>query len=86
MAILNTETSRDPTLAALARNVFMESARFDINLSFILILGKDNALADLLFRWHITSQPQESSKSFFLPLVVRTPPAKLNIDWSFLYL
>ena len=54
VAILNSGATRDLTLAAIARNIFMESAKCDINLSVIHILGKDNPIADLLSRWYIT--------------------------------
>ena len=47
-AILNSGATRDLTLAATARNVFMESARCDINLNIIHILGKNNPIGDLL--------------------------------------
>ena len=48
VTILNSGATKDLTLAALARNIFMQSAKCDINLSVIHILGKNNTIADLL--------------------------------------
>ena len=47
VTILNSGATKDLTLAATARNIFMQSAKCDINLSVIHILGKNNPIADL---------------------------------------
>ena len=74
MAILNSEATRDLTLTAIARNIFMESAKCDINLS--VILGKDNPIA------YITDNANNKlAKLLPHPKWVKVPSHILDIDW-----
>ena len=83
VAILNSGATRDLTLAAIARNIFMESAKCDISLSVIHILGKDNPIADLLSRWYITDKANTKLRDMIpQPRWVNIPSNILEIDWS----
>ena len=46
-----TGKTRDPCLAACARNIWYESAQSDINLQYAHIKGVDNTVADVLPRF-----------------------------------
>ena len=56
--VLNTGSTRDLTLAAIARNIQFEASKSNIELQVQLIAGKTNVIADLLSRWTITAHPQ----------------------------
>ena len=51
--VLNSGRTKCPHLASIARNIFMEVAAHDIQLTVVHIPGKDNQVADLLSRWHL---------------------------------
>ena len=51
VSVLTTGKAKDPFLAAVARNVWMELARKDIQAVYKHIPGKINQVADLLSRW-----------------------------------
>ena len=80
--VLGSGRTRDLTLAAIARNIQLQVATRDIHLQVIHIPGKENQIADLLSRWHLTENPQ--GKLFtLLPhhQWVRAHENHLNIDW-----
>ena len=52
VSVLNTGKTQDMLLAAIARNIHMETAKNDINTRLIHILGKNNTIADSLSRFH----------------------------------
>ena len=81
--VLGSGRTRDLTLAAIARNIQLQLATWDINLQVIHIPGKENQTADLLSRWHITENPQ-GKLSALLPhhQWVTVLENHLNIDWS----
>ena len=54
VTVLQSEKTRDPTLAAISRNIFMLAAQFDIFLKISHVPGKQNIVADLLSRWQNT--------------------------------
>ena len=54
VAILKSGKTRDPLLATITRNIFMEAAQLDIFLKFSHISGVANTIADLLSRWQNT--------------------------------
>ena len=56
VTVLNTGKTRDPFLAACARNVGCVTAVNDIDACFSHISGVDNVVADILSRWQGTSQ------------------------------
>ena len=73
---------QDLTLAAIARNILMESAKCDVNLSIIHILGKNNHIADLLSCWYITDNPNKQLGEMVpQPRWVNVPSNMLDIDW-----
>ena len=69
-------------MAAIARDIFMESAKCDINLSVIHILGKNNLIADLLSHWYITDNANKNLGELVpQPRWVNVPSNILDIDW-----
>jgi inosine-uridine nucleoside N-ribohydrolase len=51
VSIFNSGGGKDPVLQAIARNLWLESARLDCNIYFTHIKGADNRTADFLSRW-----------------------------------
>ena len=49
--VLRSGRARDPFLGACARNIWLQAAQHDIDLSYIHVLGKANVVADRLSRW-----------------------------------
>ena len=49
--VLQSGSTRDPYLAAAARNVWLLAAKYDIDITYVHISGKSNRTADLLSRW-----------------------------------
>ena len=54
VTVLKTGKTRDPYLAACARNMWFESAMLDIDLRYAHVRGCDNQMADVLSRWQNT--------------------------------
>ena len=52
--VLQEGKARDPLLATIARNIWMLTSLFNIQLSVSHIAEKNNAIADLLSRWWVT--------------------------------
>ena len=52
--VLNSGKTRDLNLAAIAHNIFMEAAHFDVFLKTVHIMGIHNDIADSLSRWTIS--------------------------------
>ena len=81
--VLNSGKTRDLTLAAIARNIFMTAAQFDIFLKTVHIMGVKNEIADSLSRWTIS----EYFRNKFFNLMPHHTWAKpsndvLTINWS----
>ena len=53
--VLTYGRARDPTIATCAMNIWLLSAIFNINIIVSHIKGLENNVADLLSRWHHTS-------------------------------
>ena len=53
--VLNSGRARDPTLALIARNIWLICAIFHIQIVVVHIPGHSNVLADLLSRWQFTA-------------------------------
>ena len=51
VAVITNGRSRDEVLAKYARNIFMWLSTCNIDMKVIHIAGKNNPIADLLFRW-----------------------------------
>ena len=49
--VLSAGRTKDPYLAACARNVWYLAAQYDTDMSYVHVLGKNNQVADLLSRW-----------------------------------
>ena len=52
--VLQEGKARDPLLTTIARNIWILTSVFNIQLSVSHIAGKNNAIADLLSRWWVT--------------------------------
>ena len=82
VSVLNSGKTRDLTLAAIARNIFMETAQADIMLKTVHIMGKVNEVADSLSRWTIDAYYRQKFRSL-LPVHywVNTPENATSINW-----
>ena len=60
--VLKSGRTRDLTLAAIARNIQLQVATWDINLQVNHIAGWNNHVADLLSRWTLTEDPPGKAK------------------------
>ena len=56
--ILKSGKTRDHFLATCARNIWLITAMFNIDIILIHVPGVNNQVADLLSRWTVTSNPQ----------------------------
>ena len=83
VSVLNSGKTRDMILAAIARNIFMETAQADICLRTTHIMGKINEIADSLSRWNMGVHYQQKFYHL-LPIHVWTkiPDKALEINWS----
>ena len=83
VTILNTGYTRDLTLAAIARNIFMLTAQLNLNITTLHIPGKCNVIADILSR--LQEGPQQLQKlAQLMPqhIWVQPPNTALILDWS----
>ena len=55
VTVLRSGKTRDPYLAACARNIWYTAAAADIDLQYVHIRGVDNRIADVLSRWQGTT-------------------------------
>ena len=79
--VLNTGRTKDPFLAACARNIWMESAKFDIDFKYTHILGKLNRVADLLSRWSYRESDFLQLQTFISdPLWMSVSPTLLELN------
>ena len=80
--VLNSGKTRDLTLAAIARNIQLQVATWDINLQVNHIAGKDNHIADLLSRWSLMGDSQVKLNRL-LPQHqwVEIQQTHLHLDW-----
>ena len=83
VSVLNSGKTRDLTLAAIARNIFMETAQGDISLKTVHIMGRVDEIADSLSRWNMGTQYQQKFHHL-LPIHFWTkiPENALAINWS----
>ena len=81
--VLNSGKTRDLTLAAIARNIFMEVVHFDIFLKTVHIMGVHNEIADSLSRWTISEHFRQKFYQL-LPQHVwsQIPNNALTLNWS----
>ena len=83
VTVLSTGKTKDLTLAAIARNIWLTTAEFDICLKTVHIRGKDNAIADSLSRW-FTSQVHKNRVQTLLPYAIwnNIPSNATVINWN----
>ena len=83
VSVLTTGKTRDAILAAIARNILMETSRHDICLRTVHISGKDNQIADNLSRFFLGDIYRERVYQLLqLPTWVRVPSGALDINWD----
>ena len=58
--VLNSGKTKDPDLASISRNIFMETSKNDIDIQVCHVPGKNNNIANLLSRWETTFNPHEN--------------------------
>ena len=81
--VLNSGKTKDLTLAAIARNIQLLLATYNIEIIVRHIPRKNNVVADLLSRWATISQPMVRLSQLILHHVwVTLLPNVLEIDWS----
>ena len=78
VTILNSGKTRDPTLAAISRNIFMQCASYDIHLEVQHLPGKSNTVADLLSRWQETKDA-EAKLSSLVPHFTNIPVLQQHV-------
>ena len=79
--IMNFGGTRDSSLAAIARNIWLEMASLDFTLTIVHIPGKLNTTADLLSRWEKTVFNDEKLKKLVPhPIWWEPEEACLSID------
>ena len=63
--ILKSDKTRDHFLATCARNVWLITAMFNIDIIIIHLPGVKNQVADLLSSWTVTCNPQFKLQQMF---------------------
>ena len=66
--ILSLDKARDSIMATCARNIWLLAAIYNINVIVTHIRGRDNSVADLLFRWFQTADNCEKLQNFWTVL------------------
>ena len=81
--VLNSGKTRDLTLAAIARNIFMEAAHYDIFLKTVHIMGVLTEIADSLSRCTISEHFRQKFYQLLPQHVwIQTTNDVLIINWS----
>ena len=81
VAVLTHNKTKDAFLAACARNVWLLAASYDLEISYVHIKGKNNAIADLLSRWVPTADNILKLQSHIPdPLWLQVPSHFLELD------
>ena len=83
VTVLTTGRTKDLTLAAIARNIWLGTSEYDISLKTVHIRGKDNIIADSLSRW-FTSDIHKYKVLSLLPNITwdNVPQDATNINWE----
>ena len=82
VSVLNSGKTKDSVLSAIARNVQMILAEFDITLNVIHVMGKHNVIADVLSRWSLNQDVQRLTEVIQNPCWINVPHNILSIDWD----
>ena len=80
VAVLRNSKTKDAFLAACARNIWLMSAWYDLEVDYVHIKGKENAVTDLLSRWCPTAENITKLHSHI------SDPLWLNVATEFLEL
>ena len=81
VTVLKSGKTRDPYLAACARNIWFESALVDIDLQYAHIRGVDNKVADVLSRWQGSiQQTQWLQSQVGMPIWLNVSYQLLELD------
>ena len=82
VSVLNSGKTRDLTLVAIARNIFMETAQTNIMLKPVHIMGKVNEIADSLSRWTMdVYYRQKFNRLLPVHSWVSPPKNSITINW-----
>ena len=83
VTVLTTGRTKDLTLAAIARNIWLGTAEYDISLKTVHIRGKDNIIADSLSRW-FTSDSHKHKVLSLMPNIIwdMIPENATTINWE----
>ena len=83
ITVLTKGRTKDLTLAAIARNIWLGTAEHEISLKTMHIRGKDNIIADSLSRW-FTSDIHKHKVLSLLPNIIwdNVPQDATNINWE----
>ena len=83
VSILKIGRTRDSAQASIARNILLEVSCLHISISVIHVLGKDNAVADVLSRWqNSTKDWQILHNNVINPIWVQADTSLLITDLS----
>ena len=83
VSVMTTGKTRDALLAAIARNILMETSKHDICLRTVHINGKDNHIADNLSRLSLGNIHRERLHQLLEhPTWVQVPSDALDINWD----
>ena len=81
--VIKTGKTRDPVLAAYARNIHMLASVFDIEITVIHLPGIQNTVANLLSRWEtVMDNMTQLKKHIAQPHWVPVHLNMLHIDWD----
>ena len=83
--IINTGTSKDPTVMCLMRCLYFIVAKFDMILSAVHLAGSANGLADALSRNHLekffANHPQANPQASHIPAPLLNLLIHTKLDW-----
>ena len=71
VSVLKSGKTSDSDLATISRNIFMICAKFEIFIFVEHILGKDNNITDLLYRWSDSKSDRE---------IIHLPPLTCMVE------
>ena len=81
VAVLRNSRTKDAFLAACARNIWLMTAWYDLEVNYVHIKGKNNVIADLLSRWCPTAKNIVKLSSHIPdPLWLEVPSEFLELD------
>ena len=70
--VLKSGKTKDPFLATCARNIWLITTIFNIEIIVVHVPGHNNHIADLLSRWIVTSNPEQKLRQYLPNLFVLT--------------